>query len=73
VTSSIVDLSFGTYIHNFTALVSIDSFGLAWGPDTIHKERGMRQEEGVLQARHGAPTQGLCREAEAASSPLNHT
>ena len=32
-------------MHDFTASDSTDSFGLAWGPDTIDKEQGTSPEE----------------------------
>ena len=36
---------------NFTDSASTDSFGLAWGPDTIDKEWGTSPEEIVPQAQ----------------------
>ena len=54
-------------MHDFTASASTGSFGLAWGPETIYKERGTSPEEGVPQARTtaGSPDCGLTSEGEA--------
>ena len=48
-------------MRNFTASDSTDSFGLAWGPDTIEKKRGTNPEEGESQARTtaGGPGRGV--------------